>query len=305
MDPKNIFVFTDIDLDGATSLLTLHWALNVPYEGIKFKATTVTNFRKEFLSWATEDSLDNYKAVLFLDLDTSSSADLIDHKNSIIIDHHQSHVLNKEKYKNAKLHVTETTSCAKLVYNIFKDKLTNLTTQQKYLIALANDYDCYSFSLKETYDINCLFTNTQKTLDKTRTHKFLERFYKGFDSFNRQELNIIKEYTTGRDAAISALQIFAGDLSISKQKVRVVGTMGVKYVNDVCDYLLKEHSADIAFFINTNNSHVSFRKKKTCTVNMSKLAETLCQGGGHEYAAGGKLTETFMEFTKQLTPLPN
>jgi oligoribonuclease NrnB/cAMP/cGMP phosphodiesterase (DHH superfamily) len=79
--------------------------------------------------------------------------------------------------------------------------------------------------------------------------------------------------------------------------------MGSKYVNDVCDYLLRTYNSDIVFFVNTNSQHVSFRKKKDCTVDMSKLAKNLCDGGGHEYAAGGKITDTFMEFVKQLTPV--
>jgi oligoribonuclease NrnB/cAMP/cGMP phosphodiesterase (DHH superfamily) len=77
--------------------------------------------------------------------------------------------------------------------------------------------------------------------------------------------------------------------------------MGTKYINDICDHLLKTYNSDIVFFVNTNSSHVSFRKKKTCNVNLAKLAEFLCGGGGHEYAAGGKITEKFMNFSKQLS----
>ena len=75
--------------------------------------------------------------------------------------------------------------------------------------------------------------------------------------------------------------------------------------NEICEYLLKEKGADIAFFVNPDASHVSFRKNKSCDVDVSKLAAKLCEGGGHEYAAGGKITETFMNFTKLLTPTNN
>ena len=99
--------------------------------------------------------------------------------------------------------------------------------------------------------------------------------------------------------------MFSGNVNISKQNVKVTGTTGTKYVNDICDHLIKEYDSDIVFFVNTNNSHVSFRKKKECSIDMSKLAIKLCEGGGHEYAAGGKITDTFMEFVKQLTPVEN
>lgn len=304
MDPKKVYVFTDSDLDGATSLLILHWALKSNLGEIKFQTTTVSNFRKDFLAWAAEDSIEKYDAVYFLDIDTSSSADLIDNKKSIIIDHHETHVPEKEKYKNATTNIIVTTSCSKLMYVHFKNELAQLTGIQKYLVALANDYDCYEFKLPESYNLNCAFTNSQKTLGKTKTHKFIERFYNGFNGFNAQENNIIKEYTTGRDSAISKLQVYSGKINISKQNLTVAGTMGNRFVNDICDHLLKKYNADIVFFVNTSSNHISFRKNKTCNVNLAKLANVLCEGGGHEYAAGGKITEKFMEFTKQLDVMP-
>jgi oligoribonuclease NrnB/cAMP/cGMP phosphodiesterase (DHH superfamily) len=298
---ENIFVFTDVDLDGTTSLLALHWHLGAQLGDIPFKATTVSNFRREFLKWAETDSINNYDKVYFLDLDTSNCIDLVDHSKSIIIDHHLTHVKVKENYKQAKHHIIEATSCAKLVYSYFK---VNVTNAQKYFIALANDYDSYQFKLPETYDLNCLYSNTQKTLEKSRTHKFIERFYSGFDSFTSQEKNIIKEHKLNRDNVINNLQIYTGNVNLGKAPYRVVGTMCSKFVNEVCDYLIKQHKADIVFSINPNNQHVSWRKnKETCPIDLSKLSAKLCDGGGHEYAAGGKMTETFMEFTKQLTPL--
>ena len=303
MIAKNIYVFTDVDLDGATSLLVLHWALKAAPGDIKFTPVTVSNFRKEYLKWLESDSVDNYDNVVFLDLDISGHIDLVDHKKALVIDHHSTHVRALSGYKQADAkHVVETTSCAKLMYVTYKDSL-NLTDKQKYLIALTNDYDSYQLKLNETYDLNCAFTNTQRTLEKTRTHKFIERFYDGFDSLNQFEKTIVKEYKTGRDLTIKNLEVYSGKVNISKQELIVTGTTALKYVNDICDHLLKTYNSDIVFFVNANNSHVSFRKKKECTVDMSKLAAKLCEGGGHEYAAGGKITEQFMEFVKQLTPV--
>jgi len=303
MNDKRIFVFTDFDLDGATSLLILHWALKVKLRGIDFKTTTVTNFRKDFLKWAESNKVDDFENVYFLDLDVSNCADLVDRKNSIIIDHHSTHVGTKDVYKNADVTVVETTSCSKLLYNIFKSKMS-LSNEQKYLVALADDYDNYQFKLPETYDLNCLFSNTQRTLEKSRNHKYIERFYEGFTGFNQQEKNIIEEHVTKKNKAIKELKIYHGIVSISKQPMVITGTFSTypntRYVNEICDHLLKNYNSDITFFINLENSHVSFRKKKDCPVNLAKFAEKLINGGGHDYAAGGQITETFMEFTKQL-----
>ncbi len=296
---NKIFVFTDVDLDGVTSLLVLHWVLGAKPGEIPFISTTVANFRKEFLKWAENDSINNYDKVYFLDLDTSTSVDLVDNTRSHIFDHHITHVNNKHVYKSAFTQIVETTSCAKVVYSFFKPVVTD---SQKYLIGLGNDYDSYQFKLPDTYNLNCLFTNTQKTLDKTRSHKFIERFYNGFTQFNSQENAIIKNYITDRDNVINNLNIFTGYLPYNNINYKIVGTMSSKFVNDVCDHLIKHHQGDIVFSMNTNNNHVSWRKNKnTCPIDLSKLSAKLTEGGGHEYAAGGKVTEKFMEFTKTLT----
>ena len=305
MSFNKIYVFTDFDIDGVTSILTLHWALGAKSGQIAFKTTTVTNFRRDFLNWLDQNNIKDFDKIYILDLDVAKHADLVDRKNIIIIDHHLTHVNAKDVYKNAEVSITETTSCAKKAYNYFKSlgKLDSLTQQQKYFIALADDYDCYQFKLPETYELNCLYTNTQKTNTKHRAEIFIEKFYNGFRPFTTQEKAIIKEYVDRKDKAIAELQIFSGTVSVGGKQRSVYGTTGNKFVNEICDYMLNTHPADIVFFVNSDNSHISFRKNKKCEVDLSKLAAKLCDGGGHEYAAGGKITESFLSFTKLLTPI--
>ena len=50
--------------------------------------------------------------------------------------------------------------------------------------------------------------------------------------------------------------------------------------------------------VNLKIGTVSFRKLKTCSVHLGKLASALCDGGGHEYAAGGKVCDKFLDFCK-------
>jgi nanoRNase/pAp phosphatase (c-di-AMP/oligoRNAs hydrolase) len=300
VDPKNIYVFTDIDLDGSTSLLALHWALNAKPGELQYKSTTVSNVRRDLLKWLETDSFKNYSLVYFLDLDTTKCADLIDHSNVVIIDHHATHVAGKDVYKLARVNIVVGPSCSKLIYQHFKGTI-QITDAQKYLIGLANDYDSYTFKLSESYDLNCLYTSIQKFEGKVRVERYIERFYEGFGDFNIQEKNIIKDYITKRDKAISELKIYTGKLPIGKEVRKLAGTFGTKYVNDICDMLLKKYGADIVFFVNVDNKHVSFRKAKTCDVDLSKLATKICNGGGHEYAAGGIITDAFLRLTEQLT----
>ena len=302
MSYNKIYVFTDFDIDGVASLLMLHWALGAKPGQITFKTTTVSNFRREFLSWLDQNNINDFDKIYILDLDISKHADLVDRKNIEIIDHHLTHVKALDAYKNVKTTVVETTSCAKLMYNTFKDKV-ELKPEQKYFVALADDYDCYQFKLKESYELNCLYTNTQKTTTKVRAEIFLEKYYNGFKPFNAQEKAIIKEFVDRKNKAINNLQIFAGKVSVAGKERVVYGTHGNKFVNEICDHILNTHPADIVFFVNSDNSHVSFRKNKKCEVDLSKLAAKICDGGGHEYAAGGKVTDTFLSFTKLLAPI--
>lgn len=297
----DIFVFTDFDLDGTVSLLALHWSLGARPGQIKFKSTTVSNFRREYLNWLNTNKPSDYKNIYILDLDVSNSIDLVDLKNFIIVDHHSTHARSIQHYKSAQVHVTETTSCAKLCYKTFN--LNTLNSFQKALIVLADDYDSYTLKIPQSYELNCLLTNLQKPTGGQKADKFITRFYEGFKSFDVQENNVIKNHIALRDKTIKELVIYQGKVSIGGKERYILGTTGNKFVNEVCDYLIKERNAEIVFFVNPDVAHVSFRKTKTCEIDLSKLAAKLCEGGGHEYAAGGKITETFMNFTKLLTPV--
>ena len=55
--------------------------------------------------------------------------------------------------------------------------------------------------------------------------------------------------------------------------------------------------------INTGNKRVYFRKQKDTDINLGKLAEKLCDGGGHEYAAGGVLSDNIKTLSRDFQPL--
>ena len=78
--------------------------------------------------------------------------------------------------------------------------------------------------------------------------------------------------------------------------------MASNSINEVAHYCIKKLGADIAIVVIPFSMSVSFRKnKETCSIKLNKLAEALCDGGGHEYASGGKITDKFLAFTKSLT----
>jgi len=55
--------------------------------------------------------------------------------------------------------------------------------------------------------------------------------------------------------------------------------------------------------INLKNNRVYLRKNRTVELNLGKFAQKICDGGGHEYAAGGKLNETVLALSKKFVPV--
>ena len=63
------------------------------------------------------------------------------------------------------------------------------------------------------------------------------------------------------------------------------------------------YDADIGIVVNVNSGSVSFRRSSKCNLSMSELAKKIANGGGHGAAAGGTITDTFLNFTKSLNKL--
>ena len=55
--------------------------------------------------------------------------------------------------------------------------------------------------------------------------------------------------------------------------------------------------------INLKNNRVYLRKKREVDLNLGKFAKKICNGGGHEYAAGGELNENVLALSKKFTPI--
>ncbi len=289
------FVWSDFDLDGTGSILLLKWVY--PDVSISFKNTKVNAFRDEFIAWSKTDSIDKYDRVFFLDLDVSKNADLMDHEKSVVMDHHITHVENKSVYKKSKVIVEDCTSCVRLMYKKFKDKV-KLTDDQKKIVLLIDDYDCYKHDLKESLMLNYLFTDLQKGEYANKVERFIAEFKDGFCGFTPMQLNIIKFYQNKIQKTIENSDYFEGEVSIQKKNRRVKAAITETAINDVCEHILNE-GHDLAIAFNPKTGSVSFRTKQE-DLDVSKVAEKLFGGGGHQYAAGGKVSEQFAEFTKLL-----
>tara|TARA_R110002020_G_scaffold15792_2_gene56347 strand:+ start:278 stop:1207 length:930 start_codon:yes stop_codon:yes gene_type:complete len=294
---KRNFIFTDIDLDGAMSYLLFEWYNK---KRIPYIATRVTDFRASFSGWLKHHKLTDYDTVYILDLDVSNECqELVDKPNIVIVDHHESHVQNKHKYKKAKTFISTDTSCARLLYKLLYSKSDEpLSDEYKKLVLLVDDYDSYSLKVPNSHELNTIFWNYQG--DKVK--KFVEDFGSGFHEFTSQQEKIIDFYKKKLSNVISSLDIFEGIVPIGSAPTKVVSTFANTCINDVADYIIKDHDADIGMVVNMDSKKVSFRKDKQCPVDLSLLAKTIADGGGHKYAAGGKVSDKFITFTKLLKP---
>jgi oligoribonuclease NrnB/cAMP/cGMP phosphodiesterase (DHH superfamily) len=171
-----------------------------------------------------------------------------------------------------------------------------LSKEQKLLVNLIDDYDSYNLSLPYSEQLNRLYWG----LTGDRVQKFIDSFYNGFAGFSRQHKNIINIYDKKLSEVISSLEIHVGDIPLGKTKQRVVSTIATTGINDVANHILKKYNADIGIVVNPNSGSVSFRRSKECKINLSDLATKIASGGGHAAAAGGTITEEFLNFTKLL-----
>lgn len=287
----NILVFTDTDLDGSGSALFIKWLYSSKLKDFIVVETTESMIVNEFRNRA--ETLDHFDKIFVLDLClTKEQAEFIDRQNLVVVDHHLPHAKNRNAYKEGKAIIEEYSSCSKLLHDKFKTAV-NLTPEQEELITYIDDYDCYSLKHKDSLKLNAIY----KTYNRPKAEKFIEAFYNGFRPYNVHEKNSIKLFINkfreqlyntpnfGKIKNYNAVAIFA-DFSVS----------------EVAHYLITKYKAEIGIVVNLKNNTVSFRRCTHCDMDVSILAETLCDGGGSPAVAGGNLTERFANLIKDFKP---
>lgn len=294
MNSNNIHVFTHSDLDGVVSYLVLCWAY-----GKKLNVTPTTPMKlqqdyQKFLD--TKTPLDK---LFFLDLDVSSIGNLIDDKTTVIFDHHKTNIYSFQK---ALFCVYNETSCAKLIYDyLFKSSGfgKQISNKQKTLIALADDWDSATKSTPLSEGLNIVYHAMSN-----KFYSFVEDYYNGFEQFDKFKLNTIALYKKHKKEYLDTLNPFFGTVEFEGQKdIKVGAVFCDKFVQESCDWMFAVHHVDVAIAVIINQKRIAVRRNSNCTkVDVSKFVQRIASGGGHEAAAGGNLTEEFVEFTKMLKP---
>ena len=295
-DGKN-FIWCDADLDGAVSYLILSWCYG---KKLPVRATTVKKFDTEFRNWANHTNLDEYDKIFILDIDVANTgaSDIVDRDNVVIIDHHRTHIAQEDVYKKATVLMKETTSCSKLVWQIYNDVTKELSDEQKYMVLLADDYDSYELKLPHSYNLNIVYWSLQGD----RITKFYENYIDGFRSFTGYEKNIISLHNKKFENIKKTARPYKCFLHIKDKPVRFIAATADSCINELADHLIKKYKSDVGVIINLNTQRFSLRKSNNCVVDLSELINKIGEGGGHEYAAGGVINDKFLTFSKLLIP---
>ena len=102
-----------------------------------------------------------------------------------------------------------------------------------------------------------------------------------------------------------SIELFKAKLSIGGTEYNFISTFANEYINDLGQYIVDTYDCDVCMMINLKNNRVYLRRNRNIDFNLSKFAKKICDGGGHEYAAGGILNNTVLSLSKQFEPLSN
>lgn len=290
---KKHFIFTDCDLDGAGSYMMWPWFTGVEPD---YMAVRVNDFAARFKGWLAAGNLNKYERVFILDLDISrvDCFDLVDNDKVTVIDHHSTHVENKDKYKHAKALIEDESSCTKMVYNLFKKSGKDIDTAKKTLVAMIDDYDSYNLKIPQSYHLNLLFWNYQGD----RLQKFFNDFKHGFKPFNNEQNKIIQFYLRKLENIKKDLDIHWAYVPIKEKKYKFICVFANECINEIAAYIIDNYKADIGMVVNLSSNKVSIRKSKTCDIKIGNLCDKLFdEGGGHDDAGGGILCDRFLKFS--------
>lgn len=283
-------VFFHADLDGIVSYLTLCWVVN---KKLPYVATTPMKLVEDWNKYKTANP-NSTNVLYFLDLDVSKIGQQIDEKNTVIVDHHKT---NLYAFKKATTVIYNETSCAKMMHKTFKN--SNLTNEQKTLIALADDWDSNTKATPLSENLNIVYHSMTN-----KVKSFIEDYYEGFKPFDTFKKNTITLYKKHRDEYLKTLNPFVGEIEVEQIPAKICAVFCNQYVSECCEYLFKKHNCDVAIAVLLEQKKIAVRRHPNNNkIDISKFVQRIANGGGHEAAAGGNLTEEFMEFTKLLKPL--
>lgn len=128
-----------------------------------------------------------------------------------------------------------------------------------------------------------------------------EALRQGKKDFSIQELSDIKLYLQQYKDCLETTLFFEGKL----KGQHVYSCFAESFESELLEYMINKKKAAISIVVILSQKTVLFMCSKECSINLCDLAKILCDGECIESTtslAYGKLNETFLNFTKILTP---
>lgn len=280
---QKIFAWVNSDLDGIGSTVLLG---NL-FKNFEYRHCFFGKFEEQYLPWAKENAEDYDKIfVVGMVLDQNMIKKIDDHRVVFVSDRPDDF-----KVWDSTMIQEECSSTTKILYKKFKEKV-EFTKDLKKLFLYIDDYNSYDLKHEETKYLNALYRKS----GGNRFINFVNRFWNGFDGFTNTEVKLADSFFNELNNEFVNMQVFTGVY----EGARFVSTISKFSVNELAYLIMENYDGDVVIVMNPDTHFVSFRKYKGSGVDIAKMAANLCDGGGGEWASGGKITKEFLKFSETL-----
>jgi oligoribonuclease NrnB/cAMP/cGMP phosphodiesterase (DHH superfamily) len=181
-----------------------------------------------------------------------------------------------------------------MLYKKFKEKV-EFTKDLKKFFLYVDDYNSYDLKHEETKYLNALYRKS----GGNRFINFVNRFWNGVDGFTITEIKLADSFFEELEKELEEITLYSGEW----EGFKVISTISKFSVNELSHAIMENYQGDAVIVMNADTQFVSFRKYKESEVDIAKMAANLCDGGGGEWAAGGKITKEFLKFSETLTEI--
>lgn len=282
---SKVFLWVNSDLDGVGSAILLsHVFPKFSYSHVFFG-----KFPEDYMKWVKKE-YNNYDKIFIVGFPlTQEFVNKIDDEKLVIINDKGDKLKTWES-----LYIDEEySSCSRLIYSKFKDKI-DFSKDVKRLVLYVDDYNTQTMKFEETKYLNAIY----RTYSYNRFGSFFTRFRDGYDGISDSEVQRYEDFYKKIEETASTLDIYEGKF----RDWSVVGTIisNSLPVNELFQELSKHYKGDFMMFINSETNFVSFRSYPDSNVNVGEIAEVLCDGGGNSKVSGGQLTKRCLEFSQKL-----
>ncbi len=280
---SKVFAWVNSDLDGVGTAVLLS---NI-FKNFEYRNCFFGNFEEQYLKWEKELASE-YDLIFIVGMVLDQSIiKKVDRPHVTIVNDRADGL----RVYDSTLIEQEYSSCTKLLYNKLKNRY-DFPKNVKRFILYVDDYNSYALKHEETKYLNALYRKT----GYDRFNRFVKRFYDGFDGFTDSEIELAESFFKELQDELDKIDIYKGTYNGSN----VLSTISKFSVNELAHSILTDYVTDVVIILNPDTQFVSFRKSSNSTADVAKMAKELCDGGGGEWASGGKITKKFLEFSQEL-----